>query len=440
MLRKRKRLTAAAIAAAVLIVGIVTVILITSLHVPEPSELKLESSASSQILTWNGNPTAVSYMVYKKESGKDFELAAQIPLGGECSFVSSGLKSATPYEYRVVAVKGSGENARESDGMTVSAYTLPETPEAPSALTMSKDSLTVSWTNSQPISGYEINYGTSADLSDASLLKLEPSEVETDAAANRESFLIPNLTVGTTYYFAVRCFCGEDVFSEWTDVFSGTVTHAVDMTGIDVSKPMVALTFDDGPDKGDYTYRILDTLKNYGAHATFFQLGQLAEIYPDVVKRIVDEGNEIGCHTYDHTHMGNAVTQEDIVRGNDAIENTCGVRPTVFRAPGGELTDQIRSVCESQGQAIYCWNVDSRDWQSRDADAIMTEIESQGVGDGDIILMHNIYESSAAATERLVPWLIQQGYQVVTASQLIQAKTGQPPVPGTQYFSSSRSN
>lgn len=307
-------------------------------------------------------------------------------------------------------------------------------------MTLSKDSLTLSWTNPQTVSGYEISFGTDQNLSDAQTVSVSPSEIQKNETTGQETYQIPNLTVGSTYYFKVRCFCGTDVYSEWSDVFSGKVTQAVDMTGIDINKPMVALTFDDGPDKGDYTNRILDVLKANGSHATFFQLGHLAEIYPDVVQRIVNEGSEIGCHTYDHGHMGNEVTSEDIIRANDAIEKACGVRPTSFRCPGGSLTDLIRSVCESEGQPIFHWSVDTRDWASRDADAVMSEVENQGVNDGDIILLHNIYESSAAATERLVPWLINQGFQVVSASQLIQAKSGAPAVPGTQYFSATNFN
>ncbi|MDO4530228.1 MAG: hypothetical protein Q4B55_07455, partial [Lachnospiraceae bacterium] len=82
----------------------------------------------------------------------------------------------------------------------------------------------------------------------------------------------------------------------------------------------------------------------------------------------------------------------------------------------------------------YHWSVDTRDWSSRDADSIVTETQNN-VSDGSIILMHNIYDSTADAVERIVPWLVEQGYQLVTVDQLIQAKTGQPPVPGTEYHS-----
>ncbi len=431
-LRRKRRLFFGAIAALVVIIAVVLIIVISSLTVPEPSQLALESSANTQILSWKGKPKKISYQIYRKGPEGDFELVETVPEGGEHSFVSTELTSATMYEYKVVALKGSGEKVRESKGRTVSAYTLPMPISGATAMTMSKDSLTISFADSQPVNGYELKYGTAADLSDAEVLSLAPSDFEINSATGALTYTVPNLPVGTSYNFSIRSFCGEDIFSEWSEIFTGTVTQAVDMTGIDVNRPMVALTFDDGPDTGEYTDRIIAALNAVGGHATFFQLGQLCERYPDVAKRIVENGNQIACHTYDHTHVGDAVTAEDITRGNDAIESASGVRPSAFRSPGGTTTDLIASTCASQGQAIYHWSVDTRDWSSRDADAVMTEIQNS-TSDGDIILMHNIYASTAEAVERAVPWLTEQGYQLVTVDQLIQAKTGQPPVPGRQY-------
>ncbi len=439
-LRKKRLMMLAAIAALVVIVAVAVIILVTSLTVPEAKDLQIESSATTQILTWKGKPKKISYQVYRKTPATDFEQIATIPAGGEHSFVSSDLTSASLYEYKVVALKGSGEKIRESKGITASAYTLPETITDGFAQTMSKDSLTVSWTPGQPVNGYEIKYATNQDMTGETLISFKPEDIEKNEATGRDTYTIPNLVVGTTYYFSIRSFCGEDVYSQWCDPFSAVVTQAVDMTGIDLNKPMVAVTYDDGPDSGAYTDRIIAAFESAGGHATFFQLGQLAEVYPDVIQRIVNGGHEIACHTYDHEHMGEAVNEYDIVHANDAIESAGGVRPSAFRCPGGEITDTIRATCASQGQAIYHWSVDTRDWSSRDADAVMAEVESIGVSDGDIILLHNIYESSAAATERLVPWLVEKGFQLVTVDQLIQAKTGQPPVPGTQYFSASNYN
>ena len=113
------------------------------------------------------------------------------------------------------------------------------------------------------------------------------------------------------------------------------------MSGIDISAPMVAITFDDGPDGSDVTSRILDAFASVGGHATFFQLGDHVEAQPEKIQRMVAEGHEVGNHTYDHTHMGSAVTSDDIIQANNSIESICGIRPYSFRCPGGESTDLI---------------------------------------------------------------------------------------------------
>ena len=255
-------------------------------------------------------------------------------------------------------------------------------------------------------------------------------------------FTVADLNEGDVLNFKVRAFVGEDkarVYSEWSEEIVGRVARAVDMTGIDLDKPMIALTFDDGPDFGSVTTRILDTLKKYNGHATFFQLGSRAEELPELMKRIADENHEVGCHTYDHTHYGKNVTPSDIIDGDDAIEKICGVRPTVFRSTGGATTDLIRETCKKENMPLFYWSIDTEDWKSRNADAVYSEVVNH-VSDGDIILMHNLYASTADAVERLVPYLVDKGYQLVTVSQLVQAKTGEPPVPGTQYVTATQTN
>lgn len=429
------------IAVPIVIVAAVIAIIIAASTIPEAASLSIESASDSQTLTWKGKPKGISYQIYRREGSGDaeFELAGTIPEGGEHSFVSSGLDSAVLYEYKVVAVKGSGEKVRESKGSLVRAYTLPETITGARAETLSKESLTVSWPDIPRATGYEIRYGTDESFSGEQILSLKTEEIEKNATTGENQYQIGSLPVGSVYYFTIRAVAGEELYALWSDTFSGEVTPAVDMTGIDVNRPMVALTYDDGPDGGDVTNRILDALKSVGGHATFFQLGQLCENYPEVTNRIIAEGHEIGCHTYDHTHYGASVTREDIIRGNDAIEAVCGIRPPYFRATGGEMTDLIRSVCTEERQSLYRWDVDTRDWSSRDADAVMREIQAS-TSDGCIILMHNIYASTAEATEEAVQWLTGQGYQLVTVGQLIQAKTGRPPVAGTEYFNATRTD
>ena len=427
------------IAAAAAVIAIVVLILVSTLTVPEAQDLTIESSSSAQVLSWKGKPNKITYLVYRKTGDTDYELVSTVAEGAEPTFVSRDLQSATLYDYKVVAVKEIGGKPTESKGQTASAYTLPVTITDVKARTMSKDSLTLTFTDSQPVDNFEIRYGASQDLTEPEVLSVPYSKAERNEADHTCSVTIPNQKEGTVLYYSIRSVCGEDIFSEWSDVFSGTVTRAIDMTGIDTTKPMVALTFDDGPDKGEFTTRILEAIEAAGGHGTFFQLGQLVESFPEISKRIVSGGHQIACHTYDHEHMGDAVTSEDITKANDAIQEVTGVRPSAFRCPGGELTDLIRSTCESEGQAIFYWWLDTRDWSSRDADSVVSEIQNH-VADGDIILMHNIYGSTAEAVERIVPWLANKGYQLVTVDQLIQAKTGEPPMPGVQYFSGTDSD
>ena len=102
-------------------------------------------------------------------------------------------------------------------------------------------------------------------------------------------------------------------------------------------------------------------------------------------------------------------------------------------------TDLIRDVCVDERMPIYYWSIDTQDWKSRNADSVCHAVMDY-VKDGDIILMHNVYESTVEAAERIIPFLAEKGYQMVTVSQLVQAKTGQPPVPGTQYVTAAITN
>ena len=105
---------------------------------------------------------------------------------------------------------------------------------------------------------------------------------------------------------------------------------------------------------------------------------------------------------------------------------------TAFRSPGGVTTENILNECKNEGLPAYYWSIDTEDWQSRNADAVYNQVIGK-VKDGDIVLMHEIYDSTADAVDRIVPKLIEEGYQLVTCSELVQAKSGNPPAPGTQY-------
>lgn len=402
----------------VLVVGALTVFLVSSLTVSRVKGFTVAAStASQQVLSWEKTGGVDGYEIYDSAG----TLLAQLDAYGDTQYAVTGLQGGTQYTYTIVAVENFlGKHS--SKASTCSAYTLPESVSSLSA-TASGTGVLLTWADSGA-SGYEVRYTDGAGVEN------------TMEASSGSGFTISDLQEGSQYIFQVRGFVqtGDSrIYSDWISSDPITAVHTADMSGVDVSRPMVALTFDDGPDYDDVTERILDALKEYNGHATFFQLGNRAADLPELMTRIASEGHEIACHTYDHSHYGSDVTSDDIVRGDDAIEQASGIRPVAFRSPGGSTTDQIRETCRSEGMPIFYWSLDTEDWRSLDADAVYDAVVNN-VSDGDIILMHNIYSSTADAVERIVPYLVQEGYQLVTVHQLVQAKTGNPPVPGTQYY------
>ncbi len=378
-----------------------------------------------QVLSWNRAGGVDHYDIYDGQGKLLKELAAD----EGCQYAVEGLKSSTRYTYSIVGVK-SFFGRHTGKAAECSGYTLPETVSALAAMNSGTGAL-LTWDDSGA-GGYEVQYTDGYS---------EPKTLEAKGR-DAEGLSIPDLQEGAQYTFQIRGFVQDGdsrLYSDWSVSEPITAVHTADMTGVDVTKPMVALTFDDGPDYGDVTDRILAALKEYGGHASFFQEGASASALPELMSRIAEAGHEIACHTYDHSHYGSNVTADDIVLADDAIEQATGKRPTAFRSPGGETTDLIRNVCVSEKMPIFYWSIDTEDWKSRDADAVCDAVMGH-VSDGDIVLMHNVYDSTADAVERIVPYLVEEGYQLVTVSQLVQAKTGKPPVPGTQYITATQTN
>lgn len=190
--------------------------------------------------------------------------------------------------------------------------------------------------------------------------------------------------------------------------------------GIDPSKPMVALTFDDGP-QPSVGNRIMDCLAQYGGKATFFMVGERVGSYKTEVQRMVAEGHEVANHTMNHKYLqklGATQIQAQVNNGNDAIQAACGVRPTLLRLPGG---NHNAAVLANAGMPMIQWNVDTLDWKTRNADKTVAAVLNH-VKDGDIILMHELYGATGDAVARIVPELHKRGFQMVTVSQMAAAK------------------
>lgn len=190
---------------------------------------------------------------------------------------------------------------------------------------------------------------------------------------------------------------------------------------IDPNRPMVAITFDDGP-YIPTTSQIVDTLSYYDSVATFFCLGSNLRLDKEVpfIKEVVERGNEYASHTQSHlnlTKLDYDSIKEEILTPYNDLKDGFGYEMRLYRPPYGSLSD---SVYEAQPFPAILWNVDSEDWKSRNPSTIK-EVVYGSVDENDIVLFHDIYQTTADAMSEIVPELISRGYQLVTVSELMDA-------------------
>ena len=193
---------------------------------------------------------------------------------------------------------------------------------------------------------------------------------------------------------------------------------------VDPDKPMIALTFDDGPGPG--TRRILRALESVDGRATFCMVGDRVNDYAQTARMVAEQGSEIATHTLSHPNLAKLSAGEvraELEQSIAAIEQVTGVQPGVLRPPYGSTSEDVQQVCREMGVVIANWNVDTEDWRVRDADAILNHV-LDNARDGAIVLCHDLYPETAAAMERAVEALAERGYQLVSVSELLQARAG----------------
>lgn len=201
---------------------------------------------------------------------------------------------------------------------------------------------------------------------------------------------------------------------------------------VDPAKPMVALTFDDGPN-ATYSDMILDILEENRAVATFFEVGRNVANCPQPLSRMVELGCEIGSHSYVHkdlSKLSSEALMNDLAAADQAFLSAVGFAPTLLRPPYGAVNDAVKY---GTGRSVITWTVDTEDWKSRDTDKVVSYVQSLPSLDGEIVLLHSSYETTVEAVRILVPWLIQQGYQLVTVSELMAYYYGELLQPGQFY-------
>jgi peptidoglycan/xylan/chitin deacetylase (PgdA/CDA1 family) len=204
---------------------------------------------------------------------------------------------------------------------------------------------------------------------------------------------------------------------------SGAVAASGDADVKNEEKPLIALTFDDGP-SSVMTTRLLDGLAERGVKATFFLVGNMAADNHGLVQRMAEEGHQIGLHTYDHSlQQGLAGLSEAQFRGQvdttrDLLSALTGQTEYMLRPPYGFVDDSVKKWADAP---IILWSVDPEDWKYQNARQVAEHIITHAQ-DGAIVLLHDIFSTSVEGALKAVDELMKQGYGFVTVEELFAAR------------------
>lgn len=182
-----------------------------------------------------------------------------------------------------------------------------------------------------------------------------------------------------------------------------------------IDKKTIALTFDDGPSK--YTKEIVSLLEEYDSNATFFILGNKVKNYSETLNFVLEKGNELGNHSYNHkqlTRLSKEELKKQIEDTNQVVKDTLGYQITLLRPTYGAINNRIKKNIDMD---LVLWNVDTMDWKLKNSKAIAKKA-LHDIKDGKIVLMHDIYKTTLEALKLILPELKKQGYQIVTVSEL----------------------
>ncbi len=186
----------------------------------------------------------------------------------------------------------------------------------------------------------------------------------------------------------------------------------------------VALTFDDGPDS-KYTTAILDVLAEYDVPGTFYYLGENMVSYPEITKRTVEDGHELGNHSWSHPNLKNITekeVKEEVFNTHEIIKELTGVKAETFRPPFGAINKELVSILSEEGYKTVNWSIDTWDWWNKDSDKILINV-LRDLHPGAIILMHSSGGGSRDFTVEALSEIIHnlklRGYDFVTVSDIL---------------------
>ncbi len=381
---------------------------VKGLCVYAPKSVSLTCTTGGVTVKWTKTSVGDGYRIYRKEVGEtSSKLIRKVTSASTTSYTDTEVTSGKSYVYTVKVTKGSVQGSYKKGG-----YTVKYTPAPSLTLSHSPTGVVLKWNKSSVGTGYEIQRKAQGE-----------SEYKTIATVKKQgtvTYTDKKPVYGKYNYYRIKVIYGKSVISTSQKIF-----------GIDPKKKLVALTYDDGP-KTEVTNSILETLKKHNSRATFFVVGSRVDTYKDCLIQADKQGCEIGNHTYNHTYLTSVSEQtinSEINLTNKAIEKVIGKTPKLVRTPGGSVNGKVKSTVN---YPLINWNVDTLDWKYRSSSSVISNVKAN-VRDGSIVLMHDLYGTTASATKEIVPWLIKNGYQLVTVSELMAVK-GVSMKPGTVYY------
>lgn len=190
----------------------------------------------------------------------------------------------------------------------------------------------------------------------------------------------------------------------------------------------IALTFDDGPHQ-TLTPKLLDSLKEKGAKATFFVMGIKVEQHADILRRAVEEGHEIANHVWDHPVLSPLTAEQvhdQLDRTNVAIYNAIRKYPTVMRPPYGNTIKKLNNyITSTEKLDVIMWSLDTLDWQRPSPDDIVKRV-TQKAKPGTIILCHDIHPGTVEAIPKMVDAMKALGFTFLTVSEMADLQRKKP--------------
>ncbi|WP_183041086.1 polysaccharide deacetylase family protein [Salipaludibacillus neizhouensis] len=289
----------------------------------------------------------------------------------------------------------------------------------------------VDWYQDHQSMAFNLNSTHVTVLPEKSLINVTDSDLETQS----KTLPVIPIYVEGQLFIPLECVAeslGLEVVHDEEDHVSiqNPVERETERIGSTNPKNMqVALTFDDGPE-ATYTPQILDILQDKEISATFFVVGKQVELYPEIMRRIVDEGHSLGNHSYSHASFPSITTSQvfqELKKTQLAIEKIVGTKPNLLRPPYGALSRGDEELASEKGFRIVTWSVDTLDWTGASADEIFSTV-SKEIEAGGITLQHNSdsnpgkLDGTIEALPRIIDDLQSRGYTFVTVESLLDEK------------------